>query len=203
MNSATRNNKNSSCLLPPAPCYRARRAATCSTHRGVALGTGSAKEQVRYIHTHTHTHTTTEQRNHHHQGQSSIVANADAATPPREKQLLSAKVCIEDLKPVFVAYSAYGDSGNHDQIDLPRFLFMCRSCDLLDKLFRIRDAEAIFNSVYYNQMNRMMRSGRSASSSSSFFASRGDASPRPMRCWADCLVCVSGACAYYAPLRLT
>lgn len=79
--------------------------------------------------------------------------NGDA-TPPRERQLLAAKVCIEDLKPVFAAFSSYGDDGQVDQIDLARFLFLCRSCDLMDKLFRLRDAEAIFGSVAYREGGR-------------------------------------------------
>lgn len=93
------------------------------------------------------------------------------ATPPRENQLLSAKVCIEDLKGVFESYASYGDDGRYDRIDLPRFVYLCRSCDLMDKLFRLRDAEAIFYSVVY-QVNRRLASSSTPSSSSSRVAVR-------------------------------
>jgi hypothetical protein len=52
-------------------------------------------------------------------------------------------ICVEDMKDVFTRYAAFAN-GDHKEIDSSRFAKMIKECDLIDKLFTLREADVLF-----------------------------------------------------------
>lgn len=66
-------------------------------------------------------------------------------------------ICIQDLRAVFNKYAGYGASGNSEEgIDSTRFAKLCKECNLIDKVFTVREADVLFQSCKLSSNDRRM-----------------------------------------------
>ena len=62
-------------------------------------------------------------------------------------------ICVEDAKDVFTRYAAFAN-GNMKELDASRFAKMVKECDLIDKLFTLREADVLFTKARRNGADR-------------------------------------------------